>query len=267
MKDSAVHLAKRELQQLIMASKFWIGLGAAVLALGLSGPFDTQDLMNFPERLVYWALTAPITFFIGIGLSSLVASALAPTGINEFLARILGGALAGLPITVFVWYSNIWLFGIDMRGFRELLLYCGGISMALTVLVALLQSSKVDIAPPGTVAPHNVKAGDAFFARLPVQLGRDLISLQAQDHYIRVVTPRGSHMLLMRLEDACLELENVPGFRTHRSWWVAEPHVSNLQREGARLSVRLSDGQQVPVSRTHQKRIRQWFHNKKALTA
>ncbi|MEL6966922.1 MAG: LytTR family DNA-binding domain-containing protein [Pseudomonadota bacterium] len=266
-------LTKREMHTLFGAPRFWVGFGAVVIVLALSGPFDTQDLMNFAERLVYWGFIGFVTFVLGISTSFLVGLWLWQAGWNELLARAIGGFMGGVPITVFVWFANQWLFGMTMRNFPELLLYCCGISLAVTILFFLIQNTSApeqsdretsdrETSDPETAhATQNASGADkgaansqsAFFDRLPVELGQDLISLQAQDHYIRAVTTKGSHMLLMRMEDACRELENTNGLRVHRSWWVARRHMRKLNKEANKLTVTLSDGQTAPVSRSNRK--------------
>ncbi len=54
----------------------------------------------------------------------------------------------------------------------------------------------------------------------------------------------------MRLVDAERELQGLPGLRVHRSWWVAESHMTAVKREGNRVLVLLDTGVEVPVSRS-----------------
>ncbi|MEZ5790290.1 MAG: LytTR family DNA-binding domain-containing protein [Nitratireductor sp.] len=79
------------------------------------------------------------------------------------------------------------------------------------------------------------------------------MSLQAQDHYVRVTTTRGSEMILIRLADAENELGTGLGERVHRSWWVAKGHASRLERSNGRMELILSNGTSVPVSRSYRK--------------
>ena len=65
-----------------------------------------------------------------------------------------------------------------------------------------------------------------FLDRLPLRLrGATIRAVQAEDHYLRLHTDRGSDLILMRLSDAVSELEGLEGARTHRSWWVAREAV------------------------------------------
>lgn len=95
---------------------------------------------------------------------------------------------------------------------------------------------------------------------MPVDKRGILIRLEVQDHYVLVVTSRGTQLLLMRLGDAIVEAG--PGQQVHRSHWVAE-HEDNVLIRGSgknsRLCVRAADGFEVPVSRTFAARVQHWI--------
>ena len=71
-----------------------------------------------------------------------------------------------------------------------------------------------------------------------------------------VVFALGSELLLMRLADAIEELEGLPGERVHRSWWVARGAVGAARANGRRLSLTLTNGLDVPVTRDAASRLR-----------
>ena len=102
-------------------------------------------------------------------------------------------------------------------------------------------------APPSP-GPANA-AEPRIFARIPGRLGRDLLALQAEDHYVRVHTAAGSDLLLMRMADAIAETDGVDGLRVHRSWWVARQAVESARSEGRRATLTLKGGLNVPVTR------------------
>jgi DNA-binding LytR/AlgR family response regulator len=99
-------------------------------------------------------------------------------------------------------------------------------------------------------------------ARLPDRLrGARLFAVEAEDHYLRFHTDRGSDLLLMRMSDAVAELEGQGGTRIHRSWWVARDAIAAVHRSGGRATLRLVNGLVVPVSRRHAPLLRRegWF--------
>ena len=90
--------------------------------------------------------------------------------------------------------------------------------------------------------------GDTFLRRLPIDLRGPMIRIEAQDHYLKVVTVRGHTLILMRLGDAMSELAGT-GVQVHRSHCVTTDAVARHRRDGTRDILLMSDGVEVPVSR------------------
>ncbi|MEO8113887.1 MAG: LytTR family DNA-binding domain-containing protein [Phenylobacterium sp.] len=86
-------------------------------------------------------------------------------------------------------------------------------------------------------------------ARLPAAVDGEILALQAEDHYVRVHTARGSALLLMRMGDAVAELDGLAGLQVHRSWWVARTAVAGAAPAGRRANLALTNGLAVPISR------------------
>jgi hypothetical protein len=88
-------------------------------------------------------------------------------------------------------------------------------------------------------------------ARLPERLrGAPVLALEAEEHYTKVHTDRGSTLLLLRFSDAMAEMEPQPGLQVHRSFWVSRDGVERVARVQRRLVIRLRGGVEVPVSRS-----------------
>ena len=102
------------------------------------------------------------------------------------------------------------------------------------------------MAPPPVESPVPTTP---FLDRLPPHLGRDLIALEMEDHYVRAHTPAGSTLILMRMRDAVAELTGVDGAQVHRSWWVARGHVTATDRDGRNVRLLLTGGIEAPVAR------------------
>jgi DNA-binding LytR/AlgR family response regulator len=78
-----------------------------------------------------------------------------------------------------------------------------------------------------------------------------LIALQAEDHYIRVITDRGDDLVLYRFGDALAEVSALQGLRVHRSYWIARDAIAAVEFAAKTYSVVLSNGRRVPVSRSY----------------
>ena len=97
---------------------------------------------------------------------------------------------------------------------------------------------------------------DKFIEQLPIEKRGKLYCLEMSDHYVKVYTDKGHHMLLMRFKDALSLLEKHPGLQTHRSWWVALDAISTVKKESRKTTLILENDLQVPVSRTYQAQVK-----------
>lgn len=94
-------------------------------------------------------------------------------------------------------------------------------------------------------------AEEALHARLPPHLDGEIIALQAEDHYVRVHTKRGSALVHYRFRDAVQDLCHADGIQVHRSFWVRRSAIAQQLVERHNHFVQLDNGLKVPVSRTH----------------
>lgn len=118
-------------------------------------------------------------------------------------------------------------------------------------------------APAGSARTEPLRAECAaaspapLLGRLPDKLGRHVVALEAEDHYVRVHTDLGSTLVLARLSDAITDLGPIDGIRVHRSWWVRRDAVRKVSPNGKGLLLRLSNGIDVPVSQAYKELARQ----------
>jgi hypothetical protein len=109
-----------------------------------------------------------------------------------------------------------------------------------------------DPAYAGPAVPAALDAAPpSFLDRLPAAIGRDVVWLQAQEHYLLVTTTAGRHLLLQAFGPAADDLARlgVDGMQTHRSAWVAWGHVQRLDTRARSPAVVLHDGTRVPLGR------------------
>ncbi len=101
-----------------------------------------------------------------------------------------------------------------------------------------------------------------FGGLLPLRFsGAPLLAIEAQDHYVRVYTDRGTDLVLMGFEAALDRAARLDGRRVHRSWWVARAALVGVQRGGGRATLALRGGVQAPVSRRYAAGLRSagWY--------
>ena len=224
-----------------------------------SGPAGTLTRFNAAERTAYWATIAFTTFVTGLFSTVLLVRLIRPRIGARIPSVALGALLAALPITAEVSLVNLVFPDSTATSAADL----GGLyGMCLVITLAIatiydVSSPKAAAAVPSPAPPAD--SGNRFLARIPARLGTELVSLQAQDHYLEVTTTKGRDLILMRLSDAEAELAGYPGMRVHRSWWVARTGVEGIETTGDRMAVRLVSGAVAPVSRANRAAVRSWI--------
>lgn len=85
--------------------------------------------------------------------------------------------------------------------------------------------------------------------------------LKAEDHYLRVSTSKGTHLLRCNLSEAIDELDAIDGQRVHRSFWIARSAVVSIKRHGSAYQIVMKDGKTIPLSRRRYRELSKcdWF--------
>lgn len=97
--------------------------------------------------------------------------------------------------------------------------------------------------------------------RIPPAQRAAIIALRAEDHYVRIYTDAGEALTLLRLGDAIRMAAPTAGIRVHRSNWIADRAVSGFRRTGHTGIVTLSNGLEVPVSRSYRAEVEARFRH------
>ncbi len=231
------------------------GLGACAAAgtfLAAVNAFAFEG-MGFVQRATYWVPLMVVGGMVGTLVSR-------PIFGTEWASRrpwlgLLASILAMTPpLTLVVWAATTLFFGREWR--LDTLFWqigpVGLISAAMTVIGYLSdrRPRETHVAAAGASPPR-------FLDRLPAKLrGAELYAVEAEDHYLRIHTDRGSDLILMRLTDAVGELEGIEGAQTHRSWWVAKDAVVEVTRGDGRATFVLRNGIRAPVSRSYARALR-----------
>ena len=219
------------------------------VVLGVVGPFGSFFNDTLPVRIGYWMVLCLISGgVIGIlvrGVWPLArqrqlpvwawvpAVALVITGPLGLLARVIAISLwPGIRHAVSwpEWWGQTLLIELTF-----LVIY-------VAAHARTGRRRTVAAAGPNEGAPR-------ILDRLPGRLGRDLLCLQMEDHYVRLHTVEGSVLVLMPLGRAMAEIGAIEGMRVHRSWWVARHAVQDIVHDGRNLRLKLSSGLEAPVAR------------------
>jgi len=232
---------------------------AAGVVLAVSGAFGS---INAPlwVRLVYWVPVMLAGALWGHVCSRLIDRWIDMDARPWLAVAALTAAITG-PVSLLVWFVTGMVFEGEAYPLSTLPLMVGPV---LTV-TAVMSAINVFLSKAQPVQTHAAVAGSAparFPDRLPIKLrGAAIRAVQAEDHYLRIHTDRGSDLILMRLSDALEELEGLEGSQTHRSWWVARDAVRDVARGDGRATLTLDGGVTVPVSRRYARALRDagWY--------
>ena len=245
----AVQFAKREVQRLLASRPTLVAVGAAAIVAGLAGPFGTMEHLALLPRLAYWLAICALTYTTGAVLTVTTLGLLAPRGWPRTVVAGLAGVPTGLVIAAEVALVNWAVFALPPTAPGYLaMLALNGIAIAMVIAVAAQALAPTEGAPAARMRRPDTPA---LLDRLPLDKRGALVALSVQDHYVEVITTRGREMLLMRLSDAIREATPTPGLRIHRSHWVATGQVHAARRDGARAVLTMTDGRDMPVSRSN----------------
>ncbi len=244
----AGHL-KREVSAVFGSARNLGLLGLVAILAGISGPFGTYEAFSPLARFVYWLLivfgTAAAGHATGTAVEYLLGRFAWPT-IPRLLAASLLTAVPVFGVVVLALFA----FGYraDSADLVTLFIQC----IAVVGGVALLTRKGAPAArrSEGSTAPK-------LLARLPGARRGRLLRLQAQDHYVEVITTRGRTLVPMRFRDAIDEAKPEPGAQVHRSHWIALHAVSGRCRINDRTGLRMSDGSFVPIGRKFRSAVRE----------
>lgn len=230
--------------------------GLIGLVLGILGPFGSYQNGNLFERLAYWL----VSLWGCWAIFALSVPRLARLAHRHRLPIwfwwplcIVGLALPAAIYTRLI-ASVFWPF-ITRVGWLEW--YAQSIAISAMATLAMMWLMRSTGAPGKTLsAPGQASESADPRDRLPPTLGRHVICLQMEDHYVRVHTLKGSALVLMSLSQAMDGLKDLEGQKVHRSWWVARSAISGVVEDGRNVRLKLTGGLQAPVSRAHVGRLR-----------
>jgi hypothetical protein len=241
----------------------WKGLlvaGAAGVFMAFVAAFDMGEV-PFLRRLAYWVPVMMAGSLLGHGAARLVARQ-PRIGESRIAMWAAITTLMAFPATLVVWAITEVVFHDQRLDVATLPYFAGAVlpvSAAMTAIMILVNMPGPATHAPGPGAPA---AAVKFAQRLTPKIkGGAIWAVEADDHYLRVHTSKGSDLVLMRLADALGELEGLEGAQVHRSWWVAKEGVAEVKRDGQRVTLVLRNGASAPVSRPNVKALREagWF--------
>ena len=221
------------------------------LLLGFAGPFGGNPPLSPPVRYAFWFGMVVVGFGAALAVERLIPATSAPRPLLRLVAVAIASAL---PVTfVAAWVIPLIRPGHHYDAFQLPALFSAVAVVQLVIVVTLLRPTSARAREP---LPATGPSPHPLLSRLPSRLGREILALEGEDHYVRVHTPMGSDLVLMRLSDAVAAMGPDAGLQVHRSWWVAQGAIGEVVRSGQRSHVRLTNGLLAPVGPSYAATVR-----------
>lgn len=248
-----------------------------ILLFAWLGPQGTAD-GGFWLALFQWSVQVAVPLALAIACQMLLSLNDGFERLGAWWKLVVSGVLGGLLFSPIALAMDFWLGADDEASLAE----AGGLLPLLVdemvgvvppvalVWVAINAPRVLNLdfsdrppapsdgpdaqAPPAQGSPGPPESPDrsGFRALLPPGLGQDVVYLKSELHYLRVVTAKGSALVLYALRDAASELGEGAGLQPHRSYWVSREHVLGVRRTGRGWRLDVTGGAEIPVSRRRQ---------------
>ncbi|MFT4716058.1 MAG: hypothetical protein ACI8YI_000785 [Paracoccaceae bacterium] len=217
----------------------------ATVLTSISGPFQTLSALDQPYLTFYWAVIAGGSIALGVTTVNGIKDGFLTNNL-PLRALLIALVFSTLNCGFILVVNQIALPNSFTSGPPIWMLFVTSAVIVLFVVFVISYLAK----------PAELNNEILFYKRLKPNLGKNLIRLCGQDHYVEVCTDAGKDMILMRFSDAMNELAGYKGLQVHRSHWVALAAIDRVEKSGTSLKVLMKDGSQVPVSRSFRTAIK-----------
>ena len=240
----------RELtRRLLSPARLYIWVGVSVIC-GVSGPYHTIEVFGAIGSFGFWGIAVSVGIVLAVSID-LTLPAAGPMRLR-MLRSVVMGFIFGLVYSVFLKVVVVGFYPADAAAkapFWFLFLNAFTISTAILVLREQFHLR------PGEIT-RDFEPQARFLGRLSGNLGKNIMRVSSQDHYVEVQTDKGKDLILMRFADALDELDGLDGIRVHRSHWVSRRAIENVERSAGKIVLNLCDGSTIPVSRSYRAEAR-----------
>ena len=255
MKRQIVQLTLREMRSLFSEKRLWMAFGVIVALFVFTGPFGTIDQLRFAERLGFWLTVHFVTWTIALTSVALVSVWNNEKSRIGIWQTVIGCCLA----TPFIGFavSAIRTLFLNEQITVTSVFWQMVQALPVAIIIGIVAYFFFQPVQSPSSDPEGRDPDARLMLRLPPEKRGELLYMSMQDHYVEIVTAKGRELVLLRLADAINEAGGTTGIQVHRSHWVAFSAISSIKRDGGKSSVVMSDGTELPVSRTYARALRE----------
>lgn len=237
--------------------------------LGLLAPFG-MDRVSLLTRIAYWVFVCCSGYFIYTTFMQLAERYLTKA-VPQYWGRFFISFTVATAAMVFFSSFAVWLFfdypiSFPPQFSRALpsILIISAIFITIGFVQDYIYQQNSKLRKSEQLIDQRLNKStdqgerqvEKFMAHLPLEKRGKLLCLEMSDHYLKVYTDKGHHLVLMRLKDALALLKDYQGLQTHRSWWVAIDAITKVSKEGRKTFLGLSNELRVPVSKTYAEAVK-----------
>ncbi len=255
LKPLNLHPTLRELRD-IFTNKIVIISYLTLTSLSIiAGPFNTYQQIPMFLRIPYWAGVIAFCFIVAILVQYFLSKMPQNNVKQKVFIQVSKALLIAIMIALFLFFLNslLWADIPTLPNFISYLMLTIPISVVLTVMIPFFIS---------IIGVKTTKQKIALLRRLPAHLGSNILYLSVQDHYVEVITDKGSHLILMRFNDAITELNGLEGIQIHRSYWVNLTAVKAVKNNKGKKTLIITNEIELPISRTRWASIKKILKDK-----
>ncbi len=266
-------------------------VGAILVAIFVLMEPEASQGLGFVERTLFWVTN------VGLALAALYAASwfvlprvmhYLPPWLALLLAGIAGAALMapfGYAIELIQPESwelddGDWLDKFESQGiWQGILVELGEVGpqvllVWMAINLPLLNSKPVYTKPQGPDGDGNgsknvdvekdeagqyaLEARDEFLSDIPESLGKNVLAISSDLHYLHIHTENGHCMILGSLQRAADALGK-DGILVHRAHWVARHAIVKIVKDGQQWYCLLSNDLKIPISRRKKSTVAGWF--------
>lgn len=213
----------------------------------------------------YWLVRIGAESLLFFGVRSNIES-YAPKSLSLTTVTILAILVSHLPFVLSVTAMDIVLgfpeLGINGSESGErsrmtelalemIYLFDNHVALCLLLTIPRLVQRSLSMQP----LPQEGGNKGTLLSAIDPALNGDILWVEAQEHYVRITTQHENRMVLARFSDIVRELSQTDGLQVHRSHWVANSAIVKEQKNGQNLTLLLSTGDNVPVSRSFKSKL------------
>lgn len=227
-----------------------VGVG---LFVGFLSPFG-MDALPLYVSISYWVIICVVGYLVYHPIIDQCDKRCSPFLTSLWQRVAMGAFVASVPMSFLVPLVTTLYFGKSVSMASDFFnvfpktLVIGGVITIVSLIKETLVEQQAQLEQSPTISDTQLSK---FLALLPVEKRGQLYAFESADHYLKVYTDKGHHLLLMRFKDAVDMLEDYPGLQTHRSWWVAISAVAQVTKENRKTLLILENNLKVPVSKTY----------------